>query len=160
MLGWSTRDANQPGMRYLLASTDAGDVAGVLHAPDDVGIPPVWIGGVAVGDVDDAVARMTESGGSVHRAPADIPGVGRFAIVTDPQGAALALITGMSDQPSAVFRPGVAGHGGWHELYTTEWASAFDFYGAHFGWTPVETMDMGAMGKYLTFAAGGVMTGG
>ena len=52
------------------------------------------------------------------------------------------------------------GHVGWHELYAGEWKSAFDFYAGQFGWTKGEAMDMGEMGTYQIFAAGGEPIGG
>jgi hypothetical protein len=52
------------------------------------------------------------------------------------------------------------GHIGWHELHAGDGASAFDFYAGEFGWTKAEAMDMGAMGTYQLFAAGGEAIGG
>jgi predicted enzyme related to lactoylglutathione lyase len=46
----------------------------------------------AVGDCDAAVERLKELGGSVMHGPSSMEGVGRFAYVTDPQGATFAVI--------------------------------------------------------------------
>jgi hypothetical protein len=46
----------------------------------------------AVDDVDAAVARVEQSKGSIQMAPRDIPGVGRFSVIADPQGAVSTLI--------------------------------------------------------------------
>ena len=91
--------------------------------------------------------------------PADIPEVGRFSVVADPQGAIFILFkpSGADNNPAP---PGTPGHVGWHELYAADWASALDFYAARFGWTKADAVDMGAMGTYQLFAAGGEPIGG
>jgi predicted enzyme related to lactoylglutathione lyase len=55
---------------------------------------------------------------------------------------------------------GPPGHVGWHELYAADWVSAFDFYVGRFGWTRGDIIDMGPMGTYQLFAAGGDPIGG
>ena len=57
------------------------------------GTPPHWTSYLAVMDVDAACRQTRELGGGIIRAPWDVPGVGRIAIITDPTGAVLALIT-------------------------------------------------------------------
>jgi predicted enzyme related to lactoylglutathione lyase len=46
----------------------------------------------AVADTDATLTRATELGGKSCVPPMDVPGVGRMAIMTDPQGAAFAFI--------------------------------------------------------------------
>ena len=104
--------------------------------------------------------RVTAAGGAVHRAPADIPGIGRFAVVADPHGATIILFRGSSDQEPVAAAPGTPGHIGWHELQAGNGESAFAFYSGLFGWTKVEGIDMGAMGVYQIFAIGGAPVGG
>lgn len=118
------------------------------------GMRPCWLGYVSVADVDKSVASIRAGGGSEHMAM-DVPHVGRLAIVADPQGAQLYVMTptGGHDQATSV-APGKAGHGGWHELHTTDWQSALAFYGAQFSWKKTEGMDTGPMGTDLLFNAG------
>jgi uncharacterized protein len=69
-------------------------VGGLMPIPEDAraaGARPRWMGYIAVDDVDVYAARVNAVGGSVHRAPRDIPGVGRFAVVADPHGAGFML---------------------------------------------------------------------
>jgi uncharacterized protein len=155
-VGWQVADAGMPGMDYLLLSTEHGMVGGLMALPADAqqaGGRPGWLGYVAVDDVDAAAARAQSAGSTLCHGPADIPGVGRFASITDPQGAALVLFKGSAEAPAAP-PPGAAGHIGWHELYATELAPAFDFYATQFGWRATDAMDMGAMGTYQMFATG------
>src|ERR671917_598248 len=51
-------------------------------------------------------------------------------------------------------------HVGRRELHPPGWERAFDFYAGQFGWTKAESMDMGPMGTYQLFAAGGDPIGG
>ena len=51
--------------------------------------------------------------------------------------------------------PGTPGRIGWHELLATDWQKAFTFYSDLFGWQKGEAHDMGPMGTYQLFSAGG-----
>lgn len=160
VVGWNMADAGMPGMRYILAKVGERQVGGVMGLPPDVGKGPVmWFGYILVGDVDSTAERVREAGGAVHRAPTDIPGVGRFAVVADPQGAMFMLFRG-SGEPAPALAANAPGSVGWHELRTRDWESAFVFYQNLFGWEKSYAHDMGPMGTYQTFSVGGAWTGG
>jgi predicted enzyme related to lactoylglutathione lyase len=149
VVGWGMQDSGMPGMRYTIIHADKHPVGGVMSMEN--GPPPVWLGYIAVDDVDACAKRVTDAGGTIHKAPEDIPDVGRFAVVTDPQGAAFVLFTpGPNSQfdPLPYMTPGTTG---WHELHTTDWEGAWGFYSGLFGWAKDEAMDMGAMGTYQLF---------
>jgi len=55
-------------------------------------VPPHWLPYFAVTDCDATVRRTTDLGGRTMMPARDIPNVGRFAILMDPQGAAFAII--------------------------------------------------------------------
>lgn len=156
VVGWNTADSGIPGMRYTMLSAGEQQVAGLMTLPDDAaGAQPGWIGYVGVNDVDAAAKRVAERGGAVHRQPDDIPGVGRFAMAADPQGAMFVLFKPLAGgSPSDSVSPMTAGHISWHELRTTDWEAAFGFYADQFGWAKSEAMDMGPMGLYQMFNAG------
>ena len=80
----------------------------------------------------------------------DIPTVGRFAVIQDPQSAVLALYTPADDASGHDGQPAI-GEFSWHELSTSDYAAAFDFYSALFGWVKTETMDMGPGGIYQMY---------
>jgi hypothetical protein len=122
------------------------------------GAEPVWMGYVAVDDVDDYAGRFAAAGGAVRHAPDDIPGIGRFAVVADPQGAALVLFKPLSGE--AVPAHDAPGYPGWRELAATDGPSAFEFYAKMFGWEKSATHDMGPMGVYQLFAYDGADRGG
>jgi predicted enzyme related to lactoylglutathione lyase len=130
-----------------------------------MGVPPCWTGYVGVRELEPVIEKLTSLGGSVRRPATDIPEVGRFAVVADPQGAAFILFqpkAGAEPPPLGDPRPG---HVTWRELMTTDWEKGFAFYSELFGWTKFGEHDMGPMGTYLLFAingerAGGMMNGG
>jgi uncharacterized protein len=66
--------------------------------------PPRWVGYVGLNDVDATTERFRAAGGSVYVEPRDIPNVGRFAVVTDPQKATIALFKPGARHPRAPSR--------------------------------------------------------
>jgi predicted enzyme related to lactoylglutathione lyase len=167
VVGWNIEPAGMGGDSdyQLFKQGDAG-VGGMMTIPQeacDNGARPGWAGYISVDDVDDYAAKVQQAGGKVHRAPDDIPGVGRFAVVADPQGAAFVLfkpaplMAGAAPPTGDQTKPGGFG---WRELLATDWETAFDFYSGLFGWTKTEPFDMGPMGVYQLFAEGGETIGG
>jgi predicted enzyme related to lactoylglutathione lyase len=123
-------------------------------------MPSAWYGYVDVPDVDAAVAAIAAAGGAIHMPPWDVPGVGRMAMVADPQGASFYVMAPIGEGPSPSFGPGRPGHGGWHELHTSDWRAAEAFYGDRLGWARSDALEMGPAGTYLLFNAGGEAIGG
>jgi predicted enzyme related to lactoylglutathione lyase len=161
VVGWKMADAGQPGMRYTILSAGDRAMGGLMKLPAP-GLRPGWLGYVHVPDTDAAAKQISEAGGAIHHAPDNIPNVGRFAVVADPGGAVFQLLTPLprADEPPPA-DPNTPGLVSWHELYSSlGQAAAFEFYSKQFGWETLELMDMGAMGKYRIFGAGGVPMGG
>lgn len=162
VFGWQMQDAGMPGGAYTLLSAGTTMIGGLMGLTPDMraaGARPGWIGYVGVPDVDASAARVLRMGGQQHRAAQDIPGVGRFAVMADPHGAAFVLFKGNGVPPAPV-APGTPGHIGWHELQAGTLDAAFTFYAEMFGWTRGEAIDMGAMGTYQLFNAGADAIGG
>lgn len=162
VVGWEAADQASSPTPYKVLSAAGRGVGGLMPLPAEAraaGAQPGWIGYIAVDDVDAASSRLAEAGGTIHRAPADIPGIGRFAVVADPQGAVFMLITPTGWEPPPA-PPMTPGHICWHELYAVEGRSAFAFYAGQFGWAEADALDMGAMGTYQIFAMGGMQSGG
>jgi predicted enzyme related to lactoylglutathione lyase len=157
VVGWSSQPFESSGIDYVVFNAGERAVAGLMLLPEEakaMGTPPCWLGYIHAKDVDAATASLKKAGGTVHREPTDIPSVGRFSVVADPQGATFMLMTpqGPDQPPVPRMTPGQVG---WHELLAGEYQSAFDFYAKQFGWTKFQDFDMGEMGTYLLFAAGG-----
>ena len=163
VVGWEARDSGMPGTAYTILSAGPTMVGGLMALPGEaraMGIPPCWTGYIGVADVDAYCARVTAVGGKIYRPAEDIPGVGRFAVAADPQGAPFILFKGNSAEAPVRAAPGTPGTIGWHELHADDGPRAFAFYAGLFGWTKRDTIDMGPMGVYQTFAAGAEPIGG
>jgi predicted enzyme related to lactoylglutathione lyase len=163
VIGWSAADAGMQNGDYTLFSAGPVPVAGLMGIPPQAasnGAPAGWRPFISVPDTDDFAAKVTQAGGVVHFGPEDIPGVGRFASVTDAQGAAFVLFTSKPGSEIPMLKPGAPGSVGWNELAAVDCSSALDFYARLFGWTQSTAHDMGPMGTYQLFAADGVDAGG
>lgn len=91
LLGWTQREENYPPLgRYKILSNRGVDIAGLVGDDQEVA---GWSNYVKVADVDAVAARAAELGGSVIQAPTDIPNIGRFCVIADPQGAELRAFT-------------------------------------------------------------------
>ena len=162
VIGWKSADSGMPGMRYALMSEGQYQVAGVMALPDEAcqaGASPAWTGFVGVDHVDAKAEQLVKAGGKLLHPAQDIPGVGRFAAVADPHGAAFCLFQGNQDEAPPQPEAGTPGTIGWHELSAGEQNIAWDFYSGLFGWTKTDAMDMGEAGSYQMFAAGGEAIG-
>ena len=157
VLGWIVKDAGMPGMTYLVAHLGDRPFAGIMEStPEGTAAPPrKWWGYVAVGDVDAKAELAEAAGGSVVRAPGDIPGVGRFAVVADPQGACFMLFKG-AGAPAPDLPYMTPGSMGWHQLNAKDWEAVFPFYQRLFGWEKAEAVDMGGWTYQLLTIAGAV----
>ena len=79
-------------MDYKLLKVGDTEVAGVMQITPEMGpVPPNWMVYFAVDDVDATVAKAQSLGANVLVPGMDIPEVGRFATLTDPQGAAFSI---------------------------------------------------------------------
>jgi len=158
VIGWTATAMEPSSIPYTLVGINGAQVGGVMQQTPEMcasGAPPCWLGYIGVADVDAHTARVKAAGGKVIRAPEDIPGVGRFSVVTDPHGACFMMMTPISKEPLPVVAPDAPGHVGWRELLAANGEEAFAFYSSMFGWTKTMAMDMGPLGTYQTFATGG-----
>ncbi len=163
VVGWNVEDASQGDMKYTALLAGEAPVAGLMTLPKeacDAGARPGWLGYVGVDDVDAYAGRVTKAGGKIHVPPTDISNIGRFAMVADPQGVTFNLFKPSADMSRPAADPAKPGIVGWHELLAVDGEKAFGFYAGLFGWTKAEAIDMGAMGRYQLFAAGGAPIGG
>src|SRR5262245_19983442 len=161
VVGWKTQQWPQDPS-YTMFVAGKRPMGGVLALPEDaktMGAPPNWLTYIGTPNVDETVQRIESLGGKILRAPSEIPTIGRFAIVQDPQGAVFAPFT-PSGAPGDDAAPEV-GDFSWHELATTDVRSALSFYKRLFGWDEAGSMDMGpGTGIYQMFGRNGRTLGG
>ena len=94
LLGLERGETMAP-MDYTLLRTEGTEVLGVMQITPDMGeVPPNWSVYFAVDDVDATVAQTQSLGGGVIVPATDIPDIGRFAVLTDPQGAFFNIFKG------------------------------------------------------------------
>ncbi len=169
VVGWTFGDSGQAGMDYRVLMAEDVAIGGLMATPTgsaSAGMKPSWYAYVAVPDVDAVVARFEGAGGTVWMPARTMDNVGRMAMVADPQGAALYVMTpamsgpdgngsdGNGNRPSP-YAPNKPGHVGWNELHTSDGDAALAFYTQHLGWRHTSDMDMGPMGQYHLFSGGG-----
>jgi uncharacterized protein len=156
---WKAEDSGMPS--YSLWMSGKYRSGGLMALPEDQSAtPPHWIIYIGTPDVDETVAAAEKLGGKVLKPASDIPNVGRFAVLSDPQGAAFAVFTPAPSSDDGMSPGGGVGDFTWHELATMDPGSAFDFYAELFGWTKGAAHDMGEMGVYQLVSHGGQDVGG
>ena len=99
VVGWKTQPWGQDGS-YTLFLSGSRQMAGLMALPDEarkMGAPSHWLTYVGTPNVDETVRLAASLGAKVHKGPEDIPTVGRFAVIEDPQSAYLGVYT--SRQP-------------------------------------------------------------
>ena len=92
LFGWDEQDMSDvaTSMQYFVMNKEGQPVCGVMPPPGEM--PSFWLVYFAVANCDDAVAKARELGGQIQRDTTSIPGVGRFALITDPQGAGFGVL--------------------------------------------------------------------
>lgn len=161
VLGWGmqTWQGNVPYTMWTNGDVPIGGVWPLEADQRAQGVAPHWLAYIGVRDVDATAVEAARLGATVLKAPTDIPEVGRFAVLRDPQGAVFAIFTSSSDGGTQTDAPR-SGDVSWHELTTTDHAAAFDFYSRLFGWEKTSAFDMGAMGLYQMYGQGERTYGG
>jgi predicted enzyme related to lactoylglutathione lyase len=155
--GWETAPFEGAETPYTMWMNGQAPVGGVMQLPEDLRsrqVPPHWLTYVGTNDVDATAQQAKQLGGSIMVPPQDIPNVGRFAILADPQGAVFAIYKSSQEIPSSEDVPQV-GEFSWHELTANDHVKAFDFYSKLFGWVKTDAMDMGPMGIYQMYGRSG-----
>jgi predicted enzyme related to lactoylglutathione lyase len=150
VVGWQPKPYDK-NPDYTMLNYGGKGMGGILKHDT----PRQWLPYIATPNVDSTAREAVQLGGGVVKPAADIPDIGRFAIISDPQGALFVAFTplpmpglGPSDKPGL-------GDFQWHELMTTDAQRAWDFYQKLFGWQKTDAMEMGPGQTYQMFAPPG-----
>lgn len=159
VVGWTPE--NVPEKSYTVFKTGAAMMAGLMQLPTHLqaeGVPPHWSGYVRVDDVDAMLSKAEAAGAKLKYGPEEIPDVGRFAVITDPDGAMFYLFTPsfVGEEPAPMTPGSIA----WRELLARDHDAAFGFYAGLFGWERSRAIEMGPMGVYQLYAYDGFDRGG
>lgn len=162
LVGWTITPFEGAPEPYDMWTNEGSPIGGVAQLPaalQESGMPSHWLAYVAVPDMEETLAQCWELGGKVRIPATAIPNVGTYGVIEDPQGAATALYTSSGEVPGTD-GPVPVGQMSWHELMTTDYEAAFNFYATLFGWQRDDQMDMGEAGIYQIFNNGGPPLGG
>ena len=93
VFGWDPHTSGEAGQEYTEFKLNGESVAGMMRTPEQVPaeVPPYWLPYFAVADCAATVEKNKQLGGQVMMPAMDIP-QGTFAVLTDPNGAAFAVI--------------------------------------------------------------------
>ena len=160
ILPWKAQPFS-PGSPYTVFTASHGKpVAGAVALSDEaraLGTAAHWRGYIGAADVDAIVVQATQSGATVRQPAQDVPGIGRVAILSDPEGAVFGVYRPLHDSGGvAAADSGFA----WFELAARHRETALAFYQRLFGWQLKAPMDVGGGLHYQTFGLGGQDFGG
>ncbi len=93
LFSWKPEVQQMEFMSYTVFMNEDRPIAGMYQITEDMGdVPPSWLVYFAVDDCDINIERAKTIGAEVKMPPTDIPEVGRFAVLQDPQGAVFSII--------------------------------------------------------------------
>lgn len=162
VMPWKTQPSGMPG--YTLWVMGKSRAGGLMALPEDPqGAGTHWLTYIGTPSVDSTLEGVQRLGGKVLKGATDIPNVGRYAVVSDPQGVPFAVYTPAPGSADGANAGGGAALGAysWHELATTDVGAALSFYTELFGWEKGPTHPMGGdVGDYQLITQGGQQIGG
>ena len=137
LFGWTPQpvDMGPDFGTYVIIHSGDRQVGGYVELDPQGGVVSHWIGYVSVDDVDRAAAAAREAGGRLLMEATDLPSVGRFAIIADPEGALSCPIRADKGRGADPSPPG-DGHFCWDGLLTHDPEAAARFYTEVIGWPP------------------------
>jgi predicted enzyme related to lactoylglutathione lyase len=93
LFGWGKNVQEMGPMTYTSFMNGERPAGGMYKPTPDMGeVPPHWLAYFAVSDTDATAAKAKDLGATLFVPPSDIPGVGRFSVIQDPQGAVFGII--------------------------------------------------------------------
>lgn len=152
VVGWTTGLPDGADVYHVLWLANGMVIGGLMDLPPQaraMGAPPSWLAYVEVPDVDAAVELAVAAGGQLVVPTRTVPDVARFAVITDPDGAVIGLMTNLVPVLDEVEPKPL--EFAWHELMTADCAAAQSFYAKLFGWTVKREFNMGEAGVYHVF---------
>lgn len=161
ILPWTTQPWEE-AKTYTMWVNDDTPIGGTLPLSEKrvaAGEKPHWLPFVYVYDVDACTRQAVKLGGSIRKPPKESTNAGCWSVIADPFGAAIGLFEPTQSPPGHTGAPR-RGEFSWHELRTTDYKAAFDFYAKLFRWEKTSEFDMGEMGVYYMFGHKGQPYGG
>jgi predicted enzyme related to lactoylglutathione lyase len=126
LLGWEFQDTTRNGRPYAVARLEGQPVAGIIRHPEETDEPALWLSYLSVADVDQAARAAVAAGGQTLYEPSDLADVARVAVIADPQGAALGLVSISGGDPADTAPS--PGRFFWMEYLAADAPAALGFY--------------------------------
>ena len=139
VFGWQAKQFADDG--YIELLHDGQPVCAVVRFEDgeaQVG-DARWLVSISVEDVDAATKRAANNGGTVLESATDLPGRGRYSVISDSQGAVLMLLRATGGDP--VDAKPTLNEWAWAELWTNDREGAIAFYSALAGYDAIRIPD-------------------
>lgn len=130
LLGVKGKGSQHAPGEYTELYAGESPFAGLMATPDPA-IPSCWLGYILVEDLARDTERARELGAVVHMANQEIPKVGRFSMLRDPQGAVFYLFQSQDEMPEGQMTPGAVC---WSELHSPDLNGSTAFYSQLLGW--------------------------
>ena len=94
LFGWQMEKMSMGPIEYTVFKNGEVPVAGMYPNPagNEDHVPQNWLGYFQITNCDDTTDKAKASGGNVWVSPQSVPGVGRFAVLADPQGATYGIL--------------------------------------------------------------------
>lgn len=93
LFGWTPQAMDMPMGKYTIFAAKDGMAGGMYAITPEMGdMPPNWGIYFAVDDCDVRTGKAKTLGAKICLPPTDVPNVGRFATLADPQGACFSII--------------------------------------------------------------------
>jgi hypothetical protein len=93
LFGWKAETMNMGTGPYQVLKVGDTAIGGIMAVPPDGGgMPPMWGCYVTVASADETAEKCKALGGKVLAGPMDVPKVGRFVVLQDPQGAVISAM--------------------------------------------------------------------
>jgi hypothetical protein len=154
LFGWEFRDDEIPGGVYTMCFREGDGVGAIVR--QDVR-PARWNNYVSVASADETAAKARQLGARIFEEPFDVMGLGRMAVLADPDGAMLCVWEPQTH--AGAERVNDVGCMGWNELQTSDPERAGAFYGGLFGWK-IEPIQQNGTLVYATIENSGLQNGG
>ncbi len=145
--------AGGDGTYLMFTAADGVPVGGSVDLPPEakeMDATPYWLSYIETADIEATLSKATSLGAQVVHQE-EMPTVGKFAVLLDPQGAAFATIQPAQHDDGEHAGPG---HCSWHDYMANDWEAAFEFYAELFDWVKTDSMQTPS-GTYQMFGRKG-----
>jgi predicted enzyme related to lactoylglutathione lyase len=158
VLGWKTQawDKNPDYTLWLGANGMLGGLMALPQEARTAGAAAHWLAYIVADNLDTSLQTAERLGARVVKGATEVPDVGRFAVVADPQGAAFCVFQQGGAQGGSGGGGPLSNDFSWHELASPDPIASLRFYGELFGWENTDKHDMGPMGFYYLIGMKGI----